>query len=154
MLMKSRVLRNFSFSLSFCLLFIAPSLAFGQWRPDSTANTPVCDTVGQQDLPQACTDGDNGAIFVWQDARKGVPQIYAQHIDKNGRARWNKNGVQVASYKIGNPSMTSPIITTDDSGGAYIVWFDSRNTNFTVSNGLCLFAQHVLANGTLPYPDT
>jgi hypothetical protein len=151
--MKSRVFRIFVFSMASFLGCLAPSLAFGQWHPDSSQNTAVCDTVGQQDAPQGCTDGANGAIFVWEDARLGPYQIYAQHMDMNGRAKWNRNGVKLATASS-NPSQTNPIITTDDSGGAYVVWLDSRNTVSSTPNGICLFAQHILANGTLAYPDT
>jgi hypothetical protein len=149
--MKSRVFRTFAFSISWLLITIVPSLALAQWHPDSTENTPVCVTTGQQDQPHGCTDGNNGAIFVWEDARAGVYQIYAQHIGQNGHPRWQTNGVKLATVSVGNPIFTSPIITTDDSGGAYVVWLDSRNTSL---NGTCLFAQHVLANGALAYPDS
>ncbi len=148
--MKSRVFRTFVLFTASFIVCMAPSLAFGQWHPDSSQNTLVCDTIGQQSQVQSCTDRANGAILVWQDARAGIPQIYAQHLDSNGRLRWNRNGVKLSTPKIGNPSQTNPIIATDDSGGAYVVWLDTRN----VTNGICLFAQHILANGTLAYPDT
>ncbi len=152
--MKSRVFRYFAFSISICLISLAPSMAVGQWHPDSSVNTAVCDTIGQQDYPKGCTDGANGAIFVWEDGRYGVFQIFAQHIDQYGKPRWNRNGVRVASSVNGNPAMTNPIITSDDSGGAYVVWLDSRNVNNAISNGTCLFAQHILADGSMAYPDT
>ncbi len=149
--MKSRVLRTFVFSTAYFLVCLVPSLAFGQWHPDSTQNTPVCDTVGQQDLPQGCSDGANGAIVVWEDARSTAFQVYAQHIDMNGHVKWAKNGIKLATLTKGNYDQKAPIITTDDSGGAYIVWLDSR---YSSTNGTCLFAQHLLASGALAYPDS
>ena len=149
--MKPCVFRTFVFSIASFIVCIAPSLSFGQWLPDSGVNTRVCDTVGQQNAPQACTDGANGAIIVWEDARNGTNQIFAQHIDSSGKAMWSKNGVKLATNSVQNfYAQTNPIITTDDKGGAYVVWLDSRNA----SNGTCLFGQHILANGTLAYADT
>ena len=127
-------------------------MAFGQWHPDSSQNTPVCDTASQQTQVQGCTDGANGAIFVWQDSRGSITQIYAQHLDSNGRVKWNSNGLKLATQVKGEPSIqTNPIITTDDSCGAYVVWLDTRSSSI---NGTCIFGQHILANGTLAYPDT
>lgn len=149
--MKISNFRLFPLFSIMCIMFcIAPSIAFGQWHPDSSQNTPVCDTIGQQDNPQGCTDGNNGAIIVWEDGRYGTYQIFAQHIDQNGRPRWNRNGLRLATVPSGNPSLTNPIITSDDNGGAYVVWTDSRKTDA----GNSLYAQHVLANGTLAYPDS
>src|ERR1035437_2140918 len=141
MLMKSRVFRSFALFIAPFMICLAPALAFGQWHPDSTENTRVCVAVGQQDHPQACSDGDNGAIIVWEDARAGVYQIYAQRIGSDGHAKWQNTGLKLANVAVGDPSQTSPIITTDDNGGAYVIWSDSRNSN---SNGTCLFAQHIL----------
>ncbi len=151
--MKSRVFRIFAFFTASFTICLAPSLAFGQWRPDSSQNTPVCDTSTQQQSVQGCTDGANGAILVWQDYRGDFDQIYAQHIDSSGRLLWNRTGVMLAAQpaKAEASNQSYPIITTDDSGGAYVVWLDSR---FSGGNGTCLFAQHILANGTLAYPDT
>ena len=132
-----------------CLILFMSLPAYSQWASDSVTNTAVCDTVGQQDIPRGCSDGANGAIFAWEDARFGIYQIYAQHIDKNGSPRWTRNGVRLAIE--GNSAQNNPIVTTDDSGGAYVVWLDSRNSS---ANGTCLFAQHILANGMLAYPDT
>jgi hypothetical protein len=151
--MKSRVFRIFAFFTVSCIAYIAPSLAFGQWHPDSSQNTPVCDTATQQQLVQGCTDGANGAILVWQDSRGGIDQIFAQHLDSSGRKVWNRTGLMLAAQPAKGESsvQTDPIITTDDNGGAYVVWLDSRYSNI---NGTCLFGQHILANGTLAYPDT
>jgi hypothetical protein len=153
LLMKSRVFRIFSFFTASFIVCIAPSLAFGQWHPDSSQNTPVCDTNTQQQSVQGCTDGANGAILAWQDNRGDNEQIFAQRLDSNGRIKWNRTGLLLAAQPVKgvSSSQTNPIITTDDSGGAYVVWSDSRYSSI---NGSCLFAQHILANGTLAYPDT
>ncbi len=137
--------------LATAALLLSAPLATAQWASDSTTNTVVCDTVGQQDYPKGCTDGAEGAIFAWEDGRNGVFQIYAQHLDASGRATWKRNGVKVCTQTGSASPQTMPIITSDDSGGAYIVWSDAR---FAVQFGTCLFAQHILSNGTLAYPDS
>lgn len=150
--MKSPVLRIIPFFSLFLLLLAAgiPNAARAQWHADSIHNTPVCVTAGAQDMPKGCTDGADGAIITWEDARTSGYQIYAQHLDAAGKATWTANGVKLATVTGGTYAQTMPIIATDDSGGAYIVWLDARYSKF----GNCIFAQHIRADGTLAYPDT
>ncbi len=133
------------------LCAISPYTAEAQWHADSTTNTPVCDTVGQQDMPKGCSDGADGAIFVWEDARNSTYQVYAQHLDAAGHATWKSNGIKVSTLTRGSYSQTNPIISTDDSGGAYIVWLDGR---YSTANGTCIYAQHIRADGSQAYPDS
>jgi hypothetical protein len=131
------------------MIAIAPAQA--QWHSDSTTNTVVCDTIGIQDHPAIVADGSNGAIVVWEDNRNGAYyEIYGQHLNALGHEMWKHNGIRLGH---GGSNEQSPIIATDDSGGAYIAWMDNR---FTLNGkfGVCLFGQHVRANGTLMYPDT
>jgi len=149
--MKSPVLRAAVFSMVWLLpAALLPSASRAQWHADSTHNTPVCTAPGAQDMPKGCTDGADGAIIVWEDSRSSAYQIYAQHLDATGKATWTANGVKLATVPNGTYAQTIPIITTDDSGGAYVVWQDARYSTF----GLCLFAQHIRADGTLAYPDS
>jgi|GEM_PF-1821704 len=151
--MKSPLLRAIEVSSMAWLLLSAcfPNPASAQWHADSTRNTPVCTATGQQDMPKGCSDGADGAIITWEDARSSTYQVYAQHLDASGKATWTANGVKLATPANGIFAQTMPIITTDDSGGAYIVWQDGR---FSTAFGSCIFAQHIRANGTLAYPDS
>ncbi len=133
----------FLFSIS---SFLFSTAACAQWTSDSTTNTPVCTLAGSQHTaPQMCSDGSDGAIIVWQDTRNSSTNIYAQRIDATGHARWTANGIRVCTPSGNNAIQQSPVIASDGSGGAYIVWQDLR----TASNGIDLYGQHIRADGTL-----
>src|SRR5579872_750308 len=103
--------------ITLCLIFpLAPAMA--QWKSDSTANTPVCVASLTQQNPQACTDGSNGAIIVWEDFRNSNWDIYAQKLNSDGIAQWTLNGINICSSTA---NQTSPVICEDRSGGAYVV---------------------------------
>ena len=134
------------FSLLAIALGVAPC-AEAQWYSDSTTNTAVCTATATQDYPKACTDGADGMIVTWEDSRNGTGfRVYAQRVDNNGHAMWTTNGVALAS--TGNIAQRYPVIASDDSGGAFIVWQDSRNS---ATQGIDLYAQHIRANGTLAW---
>ena len=149
--MKSRRLFFLSVSFLTCFSAIIVSTGYAQWHSDSTTNTIVCDTIGQRDNPKICSDGANGAIITWEDNRDPrYSAIYAQRLDANGHAMWRHNGIVLNTV---HASAQQPIIASDDSGGAYVVWEDSRYISSRLF-GLCLFGQHIKADGTLAYPDT
>jgi len=135
------------------LLLATPSIAAAQWFSDSTTNTPICNLASsQQDHPAICSDGANGAVVVWQDTRNGgVVNIYAQRIDAAGRPLWTANGIRVCTPHGSNAAQRTPVIASDDAGGAYVVWLDQRNAS---KNGTDLYGQHIAPNGTLVAPDT
>ena len=96
--------------------------AFAQWTADSSANTPVCQITGDQMYPQIVSDGQGGAIIVWQDGRGSAPNIYAQRLDAGGNPQWGTNGVIVCS----EDNALQPQLVSDGAGGAIITWFDRR----------------------------
>jgi hypothetical protein len=50
-----------------------------------SADVPVTKIAGSQRHPSIASDGDGGAIAVWDDARTGIDyDIYAQRIERNG----------------------------------------------------------------------
>ncbi len=58
------------------------SLGIPLWQINGIAITTA---TGEQSMPVIASDGDAGAIFVWQDKRNGNDyDIYAQRVDKNG----------------------------------------------------------------------
>lgn len=139
---------RFSGLLALIALAILPQLVYSQWVSDSTTNTPVCRAGGNQQQPKICSDGDNGAIIVWQDYRSAQRyDVYAQRIDKNGNRVWQENGILISN---GTHKAINPIICSDNNGGAYIVWEDSRTT----SNGIDLYGQHVTSTGAKQYANT
>ncbi|MEP7235112.1 MAG: hypothetical protein ABI778_07435 [Ignavibacteriota bacterium] len=126
--------------------FVGNSAA--QWVSDSAKNTVVCNASNIQQNPQACTDGSNGIIVVWEDYRSGTNfDIYAQKLNVDGIAQWTANGVNLCTSTA---NQTVPIICSDGSGGAYVVWKDTR----TGPNGTDLYAQHISSDGSLNYGAT
>ncbi len=120
--------------------------AVAQWHSDSTTNTPVCTASGIQDAAQSCSDGANGVIVAWEDHRSGNGwDIWAQRLDANGNPMWGQNGAPVC--RVGNSDQRYPLIASDGSGGAYIVWEDNRTT----ANGIDLYGQHLSSSGARTY---
>ena len=101
----------------------------------------VCNATGNQTFPGITTDGSDGAIISWQDARNGAAalDIYAQRMTGAGAAQWTGNGVAVCSALT---NQDHPVLTSDGSGGAIIVWNDARNGNPDI------FAQRLNASGS------
>jgi len=50
----------------------------------TAGGTAVCTADGDQTLPVAVTDGAGGAIVIWQDARNGGLNLYAQRVSAGG----------------------------------------------------------------------
>lgn len=93
-----------------------------QWTANGKAVTSA--SAGQQMYPQLVSDGIGGAIITWFDSRSGVHHIYAQRIDPDGDPLWNAAGVVVCNA---DGVQQLPVIVSDESGGAIIVWSDARD---------------------------
>jgi hypothetical protein len=89
----------------------------------------VCSSTGTQQNPVLVSDGAGGAIIVWEDARIGAWDIYAQRVGGAGTIQWTFNGVPVCTIP---GDQTAPAITTDGSGGAIIAWQDFRSSNLDI----------------------
>ena len=94
----------------------------------------VCTEDGDQQSQEICTDGEGGAIIIWEDERiESDWDIYGQRIDANGDILWNVSGILV-SKRGGYPQICS-----DNLGGAIIVWEHSKD----------IYAQRLNSNGTV-----
>jgi len=96
--------------------------------------------------PVAVSDGADGVIVAWDDARSlsMSTDIYALRLLANGALApgWISGGKPI-SFRAG--AQFQPAIASDDAGGAWIAWNDGRNAD---STGVDLYFTHVLANGT------
>ncbi len=99
----------------------------------------VCNAAGNQISPGITTDGNSGAIISWQDTRAGLADIYAQRMSGPGVALWTGNGVSVCSA---SGLQDHPVLTSDGSGGAIVVWNDARNADPDI------FSQRLNASGS------
>jgi hypothetical protein len=127
--------------LTFCF-YATPSSA--QWSTNPAINNAITTAVDDQFAIAAIPDGDGGAIIAWADRRSGATNdIYAQRIDEEGNVLWIANGVPICTAA---DNQYSPQIIADDSGGAYITWYDRRSG---VDNDI--YAQHINASGIIQW---
>jgi hypothetical protein len=97
------------------------------WQKNGVAaSTAKYDQVS----PQLIADCTGGAIIAWNDCRdvKGFSRdeerIYVQRIDAAGSTRWATNGLAIFIAPGGQQDVQ---MTADGSGGAIIVWDDTRS---------------------------
>ncbi len=97
----------------------------------------VCSAPSSQTQVQVVTDGSEGALLAWVDARTLAStgfDIYIQRIDHSGGALWGENG----KVFVNLPGLqTSPVLETDGDGGAYLAWMDYRGDRSTI------YVQHI-----------
>ena len=114
-----------------------------QGVPQWTANgVMICDTTGEQNMPNIVSDNAGGAYIAWVDARTGqyTGNIYMQHINASGEKLWERQGKQITT---GN-AWFNPSITTDGAGGAFLAY----RYGVTPAG---IYAQRVSSDGTLQY---
>ncbi len=126
-------------------------ISYGQWNISPTINTPVSiASKGQGDI-HAAIDGNGGAILAWDDNRSSATNasdIYAQRMDKNGKAKWAANGTAICT-NAGNQKSVN--IIDAGNGSAIITWEDERSGNLDIyaqkidSNGATLWAANGVA---------
>ncbi|MBN2407778.1 MAG: T9SS type A sorting domain-containing protein [Elusimicrobia bacterium] len=118
----------------------AVSLAGIRWQVDGSS---ICNAENNQENAAIASDGEHGAIIVWQDYRDGeVSCVYAQRIDKDGHIRWTADGVALCNE---SGDQEEPAIVPDGAGGAIIAWMDSRAGLYDI------YAQRVDADGNLKW---
>jgi hypothetical protein len=117
---------------------------YPQWAANGV---PVCEQPHYQRYPDIATDGPGGgAIITWSDQRVfNAYDIYAQRINAAGIVQWTKDGVVVCNA---GGLQDNPRIVSDASGGAVIVWEDSRNS---ASSGSDIYAQRINASGQVQW---
>jgi hypothetical protein len=106
-----------------------------------TNGVVVCQAPQYQGQIRAVSDGANGAIICWSDARSFMTtgfDLYIQRLSADGEPMWGFNGKPLVS----RPELqTSPWVASDGASGAFVVWADNRDG---FSN---IFAQHIDAFG-------
>jgi hypothetical protein len=133
--------------VSLVTLLLSLTFVWADW-PGVGENLPVCVASGEQYIPQLVTDGHDGCVVIWFDARNGMEliNVYGQRVSAQGDTLWTSSGVQFTNA----PSYTwiSYLVACgDDDGGAFFAWEDPRNGNFDV------YVQHVDGAGTTLWTD-
>ena len=133
--------RKAVFAFIFILLLgFSPETWAGGLTYWATNGVPIVTATGDQGGQLMTSDGGSGAIMVWSDQRSGSYAVYAQRIDSNGNPLWTPNGVAI--YTGATVGSASPRLTIDGTGGAIILWADTRGGN-------SLYAQRVNGSGQL-----
>jgi hypothetical protein len=134
-------------------LLLAATSVLAQWPDDPAVNLPLSLADGEKYDVFAVTDGQGGAIVVWEDERAGDGDIYVQRVDAEGNVLWQADGVPVctaagdqAVYNSSTGTTGYTPLVADGSGGAWIVWHDDRAWNSTTRD---VYAQRVNASGEI-----
>gem|GEM_PF-2235290 len=95
------------------------------WNP---AGVAVSNYFGQVQFDhQIASDGNGGAIIVWNDFRSGMnSDIYGQDIDSFGNTLWGADGLAIATKAAGQ---SFPVLTTAETGSAITAWEDYSMLN-------------------------
>lgn len=104
------------------------------WRDDGVV---ACDAPFDQSSIRAVTDGKEGIVLCWVDARSVAESgfdLYIQRLGHDGEPLWQLGGKPFAKF---DGLQTSPSLAEDGSGGAFVTWMDSRGT---ASN---IYVQHM-----------
>jgi len=115
-----------------------------QWVTNGEA---ICTSAGDQSNLKMVSDGNTGAILVWEDMRGSNRDLYAQRVNNSGVVQWTTNGVAVTTAAN---AQSNPGLTYDNSSfgqGAFIAWTDSRAGN--LESNLNIHAQRINTNGVL-----
>ncbi len=105
----------------------------------NSEGVPLSTAAGGQYFPQLVSDGNGGAIVVWEDYRSGSDyDIYAKRISRSGAVVWASDVAVCAAVK----DQERPKIVSDGAGGAIVVWQDYRS-----GSQYEVFAQRIDGNG-------
>jgi len=89
--------------------------SISNWFWPTPNGIKICTENKQQRYQQIISDGQNGAIIVWQDNRSVDFDIYAQRINSLGDIEWAENGTAICT-ELGNQER--PQLVNDGKGGA------------------------------------
>ncbi|HOX24426.1 MAG TPA: FlgD immunoglobulin-like domain containing protein [Candidatus Krumholzibacteria bacterium] len=81
----------------------------------SARGVPLCEAPSYQRVPVVATDGEGGALVVWEDLRPGAPGLHAQRIDRHGY--WGYAAGELAGVTD---------VPGDQGGQAEVAWQGSR----------------------------
>jgi hypothetical protein len=107
------------------------------WTPNGIT---VCGASGTQQGSRIAPDGEGGAIIAWCSTTSDEGDIYAQRVASDGTLQWTPGGTSIcAAYG----SQGTINIISDNNGGAFVAWMDSRSDTFDI------YVQSVGAEGNV-----
>jgi len=97
-----------------------------------------------QRFPSIAMAGSGNFVVVWEDARKGERDIYAQRYDAEGTPQ----GSNFVVSDVGTPaSQENPSVAMDGNGNFVVVWEDTRNGFGNYNYDFDIYAQRYDAEG-------
>ncbi len=126
--------------VAFLLLTIPASELLASWEVNGNA---VSTAAGEQRYQYIATDGNGGAIIVWEDHRDDSRDLYAQRFSPDGLMLWTFDGIPVCSVP---QDQLRPVLTEDGAGGAIVAWADNRDG---ATPGYDIYAQRIDPDGVL-----
>lgn len=90
------------------------------WQADGV---PVCTNAADQSTQAILSDGEGGAIVVWEDERRSTEfqDLYIQRTNSKGKPMWQPDGIPVFPSES---LQSNPVLVADELGGFYVVWWD------------------------------
>lgn len=110
-----------------------------QW---AASGAVLCSDASDQWSIAVVSDGAEGAVVAWCDARSGDFDVYAQKIDASGAVPWTTDGVTLCAAADDQESTS---IASDGAGGAIVTWQDARSVTYDI------YAQRVDASGAVQW---
>ena len=110
------------------------------------AGTFICQAEGNASDIEACATSDNGFFVVWSDPRDSKftwSDLFCQKLSSTGSVLWQANGVALCNA---NYTQQYERCIPDNSGGAFIVWNDNRNSD-SITTRVDIFCQRMNRNG-------
>ena len=98
------------------VLVLLPLVSFASWQPGGNF---ICVGFEHQIDIRAVSDGNLGAIVIWQDYRGPGVGIYGQRIGASGALQWTPDGVAIITPVEDEGSYD---VVSDGAGGAIVVW--------------------------------
>lgn len=100
-------------------------------------------TAAPQLNPRVVTTSDNNLIIAWEDFRLDNlnADLFAQKLSPSGTRLWNTDGVLISDADFAQIGIR---LDSDNAGGAYMVWDDTRNGN---APNYDIYAQHLSSTG-------
>ncbi|MFN8394399.1 MAG: hypothetical protein U0176_06975 [Bacteroidia bacterium] len=99
------------------------------WREDGVL---VCDAPSDQNSLRGVSDGKEGVLLCWVDARTLAEtgfDLYIQRVSHEGEPLWQPNGKPFANAA---GLQTAPSLAEDGNGGVIVAWMDSRSASSNV----------------------
>lgn len=111
-----------------------------QWGPLGLAAAKTSD---EQKEAQLLANPAGGIFLIWEDARHDKGDIYAQHLNSEGRQMWSPAGLALMQAEQGQ---YRPRAAVESAGGLLCAWEDDRGSGTNIA------AQRVDAAGNLLWP--